>query len=264
MSSFHGIFSVGGLAGAAVAALAARVGLDPELHLGLVAAALLVLAIVAIPHLLPAGVDAGSDGPSFATPSRPLAVLGVIAFCVLLSEGAVGDWSAVYLEDRLGTSASLAALGYTAFALTMAAGRLGGDRLTQRLGPVAIVRWGGVLVAIGLGIGLLIEHPAAAIFGFAAVGAGLAVAFPVLLSAAGGTPGISTGTAIAAVATAGYTGFLVGPPLIGVIAEVIGLRAGLVVVVLLGVAMVLLSGGVTRAGAKLEQSDPHVAVPFGD
>ncbi|HZH06214.1 MAG TPA: hypothetical protein VEY69_06025, partial [Lautropia sp.] len=134
------------------------------------------------------------------------------------------------------------------------------DGLVQRLGPVRVVRGGGVLVALGLGVTLLAGSVPIALIGFAFVGAGLAAAFPVLISAAGRTPGVPTGTAIAAVATAGYTGFLVGPPAIGLVSAAFGgLQAGLAVVALVGVAVALLGGRIQPAVATPETGTSPVA-----
>lgn len=249
MSTFHGVFSIGGLVGGASAGWITSLGVAPTPHLMTVGLVSAVLVMLAARWLLPAEIDAGGDGPAYARPSRALAGLGIVGFCVLLSEGAVADWSAVYLRNTLDTGAGFAAAGFAAFSLTMTAGRLTGDWLTARLGPVTIVRAGGVIVAAGLGLGLLIGTSAAALVGFACVGAGLAAAFPVVLSAAGRSPSLSPGTAIAAVATAGYTGFLAGPPMIGFVAEVTGLRIGLGLVVVLGLAMVLLAGAVGAPAA---------------
>ncbi|MCC6313686.1 MAG: MFS transporter [Thermomicrobiales bacterium] len=242
MSSFHGVFSVGGLLGAALAGLAAGVGLPPGPHLLAIAVALLALGAIAATRLIPAAAEPAGDGPSFAAPTGMLFGLGLIAFCVLVAEGAVADWSAVYLRDSLGLSAAAATTGFTAFSLTMAAGRFAGDGLIERLGPVRVVRYGGALVTLGLGAALLAPSATLTVVGFAFVGAGLAAAFPIVLSAAGRVPGVPAGTALAAVATAGYAGFLVGPPVIGFIAHAAGLRVGLGVVAVLGLAIVLLAG----------------------
>ncbi len=263
MASFHGLFSLGGLAGAALAGLVAGRGVAPEPHLLTAAIVLAVVALVARRWLVPVDGEVGAAGPAFARPSRALAGLGIVAFCVLVGEGAVADWSAVYLRTTLGTSAGYAAAGYAVFSLTMAAGRLTGDRLTARLGPVAIVRSGGALVALGLGLALLAGRPLAGLVGFACVGAGLACAFPLVLSAAGRAPGQSPGAAIAAVAAAGYTGFLAGPPVIGFVAELFGLRVGLAVVALLGGAMILLAGAVGHADVAAERQTERQPVPSG-
>jgi MFS family permease len=253
MSSFHGMFSAGALFGSFVAALVAGAGVAPVPHLLATGIVLAVAVLLAAPRLLPEAATEAADGPVFALPTGPLAGIGAVAFCVLLAEGAVADWSAVFLRDVLDASAAVGGWGFTAFSLTMAIGRFAGDGLIQRLGPVRVVRWGGVLVAAGLAVALLAGAPAAALVGFALVGAGLAATFPIALSAAGRVPGVPTGTAIAAVATAGYTGFLVGPPAIGFVSAAFGgLRAGLAVVALLGVVIALLA-----AQARHAKIGPH-------
>jgi fucose permease len=153
----------------------------------------------------------------------------------------MADWSAVYLGNTLGTTAAFAAAGYAVFAAAMVVGRFAGDWATARLKPARVIRYGGALVAAGLGAGLLIGQPWSALLGFACVGIGLSCAFPVLLSVAGQTTRMAPGVAISAVAMLGYTGFLAGPPIIGFVAEITGLRVGLGLVALLGMAIVALS-----------------------
>ncbi len=248
MSSFHGAFSAGALVGSFIAAVVAGQGISPVPHLLCTGLLLAILAVVAARSLPVTAAESGDDGPTFALPVGPLASLGALAFGVLLAEGAVADWSAVYLRDVLGATAAAGGLGFTAFSLTMTAGRFAGDSLVQRLGSVLVVRAGGVLVALGLGIALLAGSVPIALIGFALVGAGLAAPFPVLISAAGRTSGVPAGTAIAAVATAGYTGFLVGPPAIGLVSSAFGgLQAGLAVVAVVGVAVALLGGRIQPA-----------------
>ena len=155
----------------------------------------------------------------------------------------MADWSAVYLRNVLGTGAGLAAAGFAAFSLMMALGRLSGDRLVGWLGPVATVRLGAAVAGVGLGLSLLFGNPLAAIVGFGCVGLGLANLVPVLFSAAGRTPGVAPGTGIAAVATLGYLGWLAGPPVIGLLAELITLAGALgVVAVALGLSRRALRG----------------------
>jgi Na+/melibiose symporter-like transporter len=218
MSTFHGVFSVGGLAGSASAGVIAALGVPPVPHLLGVAALSLAVPLLGGRWLLHASSNA-EGAPVFAIPPRSMLGLGVLSFCVLLGEGAIADWSAVYLENSLGSTAAVAAAGYAAFSLAMAGMRFGGDALTLRLGPVKMVFLGGLVAGVGLGFGLLVGTVPAAIVGFGCVGAGLAASFPLALGAAGRTPGLASGTAIGAVATAGYTGFLVGAPLIGFLAE---------------------------------------------
>ncbi|WP_207956301.1 MFS transporter [Rubrobacter marinus] len=184
-------------------------------------------------------------------PNRALAGLGFIAFCVLLGEGAMADWSAVYLGGTLGSGPGFAAAGYAVFSLTMAAGRLCGDRLAKSFRPAALVRAGAALAAAGLGISLAVGHPVLALIGFACAGAGFSVVFPSVLSAAGRDGEMPAGTAIAAVSTAGYFGFLVGPSAIGFVAELTGLGAALFIVVALSATVAAMAGILGRA--------PHAA-----
>jgi MFS family permease len=157
----------------------------------------------------------------------------MLALCSLLGEGAAGGWSAVYLRDNLGTSAAFAALGYAAFSVTMAAGRLAGDRLAARFGPGRLVSGCGAVAAVGLACALVSASPALGLIGFALFGAGLSSTFPQLLSAAGNIETSRSGTGIARVAGAGYLGLLGGPVLIGSCASLIGLRLALVIPVVL-------------------------------
>jgi predicted MFS family arabinose efflux permease len=243
MSTFHGVFSVGGLIGAASAGLIAGAGVAPLPHMLAVALILLVLVAVASGPLL--DVRSADDSlPVFAVPPRALFGLGLLSFCVLFGEGAVADWSAVYLENVLGSSSAIAATGYAASALAMAGMRFAGDALTLQFGAERLVRVGGLVAGLGMTGALLIGTIPAAVIGFACVGAGLAVAFPIALGAGGRTPGLASGTAIGAVATAGYTGLLVGAPLIGFVSDHAGLRVALALVAILSFVTALLAGTV--------------------
>jgi len=245
MSSFHAAWSFGGLAGAALGGLLASQGIGPLPHFSAVAVLAAIAFVGAYGALLPSRADASEEGaPAFARPTRALLGLGIISFCVLLGEGAMGDWSAVYLDDTLRTGPGFAAAGYAAFSLCMAFGRLFGDRLSERMGPVRLVRSCGALAAVGLGIALAAAQPLVALFGFACAGAGFSIVFPAALSAAGRTGGMAPGPALAAVSTAAYTGFLVGPPIIGFLAELTGLGYALYLVVALSVLVVAFAGAV--------------------
>ncbi len=216
LSSFHGLFSVGGVAGASLASGAMALGIRPVWHvLGVAAVAVAVVAGVAGDFLS----SKGRPDPVFVRPPAALVGLGLLTFCGLLTEGAMADWSAVYLHDALGAPPATAATGFAAFSLAMAAGRFGGDALARRLGPRLLLRTSAAVAAAGLGGALLLGRTPAAIVGFGLVGLGIANVIPVLFSAAGRVQGTPRGTAMAAVATTGYGGYLVGPPLIGLAAE---------------------------------------------
>ncbi len=233
LNSFHACYSLGGLTGALVSGLVASRSLAPFPHF-LGVALLCVIPILTVSRLLlPPQADAHGQAAAFAFPTRALLALGLVAFCVVLGEGAMADWSAIYLSTSLHTGLGLAAAGYAAFSVVMAGGRGVGDRLTTRLGPKTMVRLGGLIAAIGLTVALIGIWVPIAILGFGLVGAGFSVVFPLTLSAAGRSTKQSSGTAIAAVATCGYMGFLVGPPVIGFIAQAVSLRIALGVVVVL-------------------------------
>jgi predicted MFS family arabinose efflux permease len=230
LSSLHACFSLGGLVGAAIGALLASADVDVRVNFALMAAVMAVVTLAAAPRLLPSDADAAPPGGRLALPPRALWPLGLIAFCCMLAEGAAADWSAVYLHGPLGAGAGVAALGFTAFSVAMTGARFTGDRLTLRRGAVRVVRGGALLATAGLGAALLIAEPAAGVAGFALLGAGVAVVVPSVFRAAGTTRGVASGTALAAVTTAGYSGFLVGPPIIGAIAGATSLPAALTLV----------------------------------
>ena len=182
----------------------------------------------------------------FRLPTGGLLALGAVALCVMMGEGAMADWSAVYLRSVLSTNESFAAAGYAAFSIAMAAGRFFGDRASARIGPTNLVRWGGLLAAMGLSLALVARHPLTALIGFALVGVGFATIIPMVFTAAGSVAGVAPGIALASVTTMGYFGFLVGPPLIGFVGELIGLPSALGIVVLASVAAVALAPAVGR------------------
>lgn len=257
MNSFHALWSVGGLIGAAVGGLAAGRGISVANHFLVVAAVAAVLMIIASRGLLTDGPAPASHAPAFALPTRALLPMGIVALCALICEGAIGDWGAIYLREWLQTPATVAAAGYSVFALMMASGRFAGDWLTTRFGSGQIVRSGGALVVAGIGLVLLSPAPLIAIAGFGLVGAGVSCIFPLILSAAARTPGVTPGAGIAAMATAGYTGFLLGPPLIGSMAELITLRGALGILGLFGILIMLLGSSVR--GQQLAPKEPAAA-----
>jgi MFS family permease len=248
LSTLHAGFSFGVLAGAVVGGIVAGLGVPVVPHLAATAVAGAAVALAAAGFLLPRDADAVPDGPRFVRPSRRLVAVGAFAFCALLSEGAVNDWAAVYLNEDLGAGEGLAAGGLAAFSLTMAVCRLVGDRLTEAVGQVRLARAGGALAAAGVTVAILAPDPAGAIGGFAAAGMGLAVLFPLALRAAA-QRGDSPGPAVSAVSAMGYLGFLAGPPAVGGLGEVAGLGAGLAFVAVLCGFAALLAGAV-RAPVK--------------
>ena len=231
MSGFHAMFSLGGLAGAAGWSLLAPLGVPPGAHLLASAATLGTLALVASRFMLRQPREDHGTGPALSLPRGPLALLGLMAGLGLVGEGAMYDWSVLYLRQQLGAAPGVASLGYASFSGAMAAGRFGGDWVRARLQPATLLRASGLLAAAGMALALAVPHTGAALAGFALVGLGFANVVPVLFSAAGRQAGIAPAHGIAAVSAAGYFGMMAGPPIIGFIAEARSLTAGLLVVV---------------------------------
>jgi len=243
-NSLHAAFSFGALAGATLASVLASAGVPPLPHLAGAAVLGAATAAIVSRSLLPDEGRADALAPRFVRPSRPLAALGIVAFCALLAEGAVFDWSGIYLARVGEAEEGVAALGLAAFSLTMGVGRLFGDSVAARMGSPPTVLGGAVLASSGLILALGLTSPPWAIAGLATMGLGLSVVFPLTLRAAGSRDQLP-GPAVAAVSTLGYMGFLLGPPVIGLLAEVTGLRVALLVAVGACAAAALLSGKVT-------------------
>jgi hypothetical protein len=247
MSSLHAGWSFGGFAAAGAVALAAAAGVDPRVESAAVTVVMWLLAAWVTTRLGSASTHAGQDASSgFALPSRGVVVLGVLAFVVMMTEGAMGDWSGIYLRQDLGAGAGAAATGFAGFSLGMALARLGGDALNRRWGAGGLLRGGMALAAVSLGGLLIAGEPVVAVVGFTLVGLGIANAVPVLFSAAGRVP--PAAPSLAAVFTLGYTGFIVGPPVIGFLADAIGLPAALAVICAGAAGASALGGRATAAG----------------
>ncbi len=242
MAAFHAFYSLGGMAGAAIGGVIASHGVTVGRHFAIGGLLLLALAAIALPLL----ITTPPPAPHARAPlrvSRTLVALCVLGTCIMVCEGAMADWTPVYLENALRTGPGLAAAGYAVFSGAMTVGRLTGDWLTMRLGRVTIVRLGSALAASGLAAALMFDNVAVALAGFICVGAGFSTIIPLVFSAAGRLDEGSAGPGLATVTTAGYLGLLCGPPLIGFLAEQTSLRFAL------GAAVVLALCGVPLAGS---------------
>lgn len=249
MSGLHGMWSVGGLLGGVLGMLAAHADVDARLHLGGMAVLLLVVGGVAGRGLLPDDVAPETPAPPhFALPSRGVLVIGLVGFCSVFAEAASQDWCAVYLDKITGASPGVAAASYTAFAFTMAAGRLGGDLIVRRLGATATVRASGILAVLGGVLVVLARTPGPAIAGFMLIGLGVSVVVPLAFAVAGNAaPTPSQG--VAGVATISYTAGFIAPSAIGAIAGGTSLSASFALVTVMLVAMVLAAGALRRPPA---------------
>ncbi|MFJ3924445.1 MFS transporter [Streptomyces sp. NPDC090022] len=247
MSSLHGMWSVGALLGSAAGTVAAHAGTDARLHHLIAALVLTAAGLVAVRGVLDLRRAAGEEAPPhFALPPRSALLIGAIGFAAVFAEGASLDWSAVYLRDVLHTDAGLAAASTTAFALTMAAARLAGDRVVDRFGAVRTVRAGGVLATAGGLLVVLVRQPAGVLAGFALIGLGVAVVVPLAFAAAARS-GPSPAQAIAGVATITYTSGLIAPSAIGAVADATSLVVSFGLVTLLAFGLVV-GAAVLRSG----------------
>ena len=215
----------------------------------MVAALVLAGGLVAATGL-PAPRPDRRRGRPFVRPDRRLALLGAVAFCVLLAEGSVTDWSAVYLNEGAGASEGLAAAGLAVFSLTMALGRLAGDPVAERWSAPVVIRAGTLLAAAGLGLGLAVAEPAAGIAGYALMGIGLSACFPLVVAASARGSGDAEAASIALVSGAGYVGLTAGPATIGLLSDAAGLRQALVLVVVLALVAATLAGAARRGDGR--------------
>jgi MFS family permease len=237
MSGFHGLFSCGGIVGAAGVSALLSLGVWPWLSMTLVALFILLAMYKAGPNLLGYGSEAG--GPAFAIPHGVVLFIGLMCFTVFLTEGAMLDWSAVFLSTQRGVEPSYAGFGYAVFALAMAIGRLCGDPIVRRLGVHRIILFGGLCAAVGMAVATLVEHWQAALVGYALVGLGCSNIVPVFYSAVGRQKTMPENVAVPAITTLGYIGILMGPAGIGFVAHLSSLGAAFLIIalMLLGVAL---------------------------
>ncbi|GII51852.1 MFS transporter [Planotetraspora thailandica] len=242
MSGFHAVFSLGGFAGSAIGGLFAHFAVGPAVTFAAAGAVILAISLLSA-HWTMRDPREAHRPQTTAQRTRKLPqgalFLGILAFCCLVGEGASADWSSVYLRDNLGSSAGFAAAAYAAFSIMMTAGRVAGDRLAARFGPVTLVRCCGGLAAAGLAVNLLIGAPVAGVIGFGLFGAGLSCIIPQVFSAAGHRDPAQSGRALAVVASLGYTGLLTGPVLIGGLAELVTLPRALLLPALLALLVAL-------------------------
>ena len=230
MSGFHATWSLGAFVGVAIGAFAVSAGVPLAAQLVVLGTLVALTAGLATRAMIPDPPhhDEGhAQGRASAWLHPVVLALGALVLAGMLCEGAVADWSAVYLHESLGAAPGLAALGYAAFSAVMVVQRLAGDRLLARFAPRAILP---ILAAIATGVmvvALLVGNPLLALVGFATLGFGLALVIPAAFTAAGRLPGIHAGSAVAAVSAIGWIGFVAGPPLIGHIAEAVTLPVAL-------------------------------------
>jgi len=244
MSGFHGLFSLGGIVGASGVAGLLWLGLSPLQAMLAVCTIVLVALLTLGKHLLPYATE--QQGPTFVMPHGIILFIGFLCFVCFLAEGAMLDWSAVFLTSVRNLDPAYAGLGYAAFAMTMTIGRLSGDYLVRILGGVTTLAVGGLIAAGGFIVCVTIPATSAAFLGFAMIGLGASNVVPVLYSATGRQTVMPPHLAVAAVTTFGYSGILSGPALIGFIAHGTSLQTAFLCVA----AMLLLLPAFCRIAAR--------------
>ncbi len=267
VNAFHGLWSVGSVIGGLMGSAAAGLEIDLPVHLAISGAIFGACAVVATRSALPGHDDAerevAQDVPvpglrGVRSAARPtvlvLACLGLLAACGAIVEDVGASWSAIYLRNDLGVAAAAAGLGFVALQVAMTAGRLFGDRVADRFGQRRVALAGGALVAAAMGFALAVPSLATTLVGLALAGFGVSTIVPAAMHTADELPGLPRGVGLAAVSWALRVGFLISPPIVGVIADAVGLRVGLLVVVVAGL-------GVLSLGRVLPNDPPHPAGP---
>ncbi len=239
MASFHGLWSLAGFTAAGIGTYMIGQAVVPFNHFLMITALILAGVAASFHYLLPNEEKTGSSNSLFVKPDRSLIKLGVIAFCCMICEGAMFDWSGIYFQKVVVAEKDLIGAGYTAFMLTMATGRFIADWIVSRFGFKRTIQISGLLVATGLGIAVLFPYVATAIIGFFIVGFGVSSVVPLVYSEAGRSKKVAPGIALAAVTSIGFLGFLIGPPLIGIVAGLFNLRISFLIIAIIGIIVVL-------------------------
>lgn len=240
MASFHGLWSLAGFSGAAVSTLMISFKLSPFEHFGIICLASVLLIFTAYKYTLPQ--DKGNaKQPLFAKPDMFILKLGLMAFGCLVCEGTMFDWSGIYFEKVLKVPDSLRTMGYIAFMSSMAGGRFVADFLVTKFGVKKMLQISGIIIATGLLTAVIFPFIVPATIGFLLVGIGVSSVVPLTYGLAGKSTTMSPGAALAALSTVGFLGFLLGPPLIGFIAQAAGLRWSFTVIAFLGLSTTLLA-----------------------
>lgn len=251
MASFHGLWSLAGFAGAAIGAWMIGYNIDPFIHYIFIAVTFFIVISICARHLLTRDDAYEEKRPLFAMPDKSLIGLGIIAFCSMMVEGAMFDWSGMYFIDVVRVDTKFTGLGYTTFMIAMAGMRFLADGISNRFGLVKILQLSGALTTVGLLVSVTMPDLVPALVGFFLIGLGVSSVVPMVYSAAGKSKTLSSGTALTAVSSLGFMGLLIGPPLIGFIAQATSLRISFLALTAMSVAVVLLA---TRMPARTDKS----------
>lgn len=240
ITTFHGVWSLAGFAAAALGAIMVNYSIMPSWHFLIVALVMTIMAMLAFrdsPHLPP---SRRANTKRFILPDRHLLKYGLISFAVMACEGTMYDWSNIYFQEAVHPPEQLVAAGYVIYMIAMSTGRFTGDSLVNRIGVPTMIKYSGILVLSGFMVAAVMPHTISASLGFMMIGFGVSCVVPLVLRMATQNTSMSSGSAIAAVSTVGYMGFLVVPPLIGFLAEAAGLRWAFALMAMFGVLITVL------------------------
>ncbi|MEO5583302.1 MAG: MFS transporter [Saprospiraceae bacterium] len=241
MSSFHAVFSIGVACGAGVGALSSSYHIALPLHIGLMAILSILLIIRASSNLIHETEHTEkNDQPGFMFPHKSIIPLGIIAFCCMTGEGSMTDWSAIFMNKVILLGPTMGAIAFGVFASGMTLGRIFGDYTTEKLGKRKLMICDSILAIVGLSIALVFASATTTLIGFFMVGLGVATIVPIVFSTAGNIKGVNPSTGISMATSIGYTGFFIGPPVIGFLSDAYGLRLGLLFTLVLFVFMFFL------------------------
>lgn len=242
MASFHGLWSIAGFTGALTGTFFVSRNLSPFVHFACVGGVAVLLALVSFKSTIPHDMGSRTVQKLFVKPDKRILLLGLIAFCCLLCEGAMADWSGVYFKNIVKSPAALVTLGYVAFTGTMALGRFLGDSLVTKFGVKRILQLSGAMITTGLLLSVFFPFIITATIGFLLVGFGVSSVVPIVYGLAGKSQAMPASAALASVSTIGFLGFLIGPPMIGFIAQAVSLRWAFMLIAILGLGTAILAG----------------------
>jgi len=234
LSSFHAVWSTAGIAGSGIGLFVMGKGISTHIHLLCVSACAFVAMIICMPYLLAEDINSDKKRKVFVLPNKGMVLLGLIAFCSMMCQGAMFDWAGVYFNKVLAVDKTLVGAGFVAFTVSMALARFVTDRVTHATGLKKILFYSGMVTAAGLILCVSLPYLIPCIIGCVLVGIGVSPAVPLVFSAAGKSKTMSPGVAIAAVSTLGFVGLIIGPPMIGLVAGATSLKISFIILACIG------------------------------
>jgi fucose permease len=246
ITTFHGIWSFAGFAGAGVGYLMVYFNVPPTWHLLTVSIAMCLLAFYALPNTLQQKPAPSENKPIFLLPDKALLKFALICFSSMACENVMYDWSGIYMHNAVHASKATATAGFVVFMIAVTIGRFAGDKLVNKWGIKHVLQYSGMLIVSGFALTIVLPYIIPAIIGYALIGFGVSCMVPLVFSVAGRSKSMSGGPAIAAVSTVGYLGFLLVPPLVGFVAQAANLRWSFAFIALLALMIVWMTSKIEK------------------